>query len=54
MPAASYGTPAEWRELTTEVEDGVRVPSLGPYPTRGDYEHCFTLSGRALGKFLPR
>jgi hypothetical protein len=52
MPAASYGTPDEWHELTTEVEDGVRVPSLGPYPARGDYEHCFTLSG-ALGEFLP-
>jgi hypothetical protein len=51
MAAETYGTPDEWRELTTEVVDGVRVASLGPYPSRGDYEHCFTLSC-AGGEFL--
>src|SRR5262249_27742599 len=26
-----------------ERENGVSIPALGPYPSRGDYEHCFTL-----------
>ncbi len=52
MPASSYGTPEQWWDLTTEVEDGIRVASLGPYPARGEYEHCFTLSG-ANGEFVP-
>jgi hypothetical protein len=51
MPASSYGTPEQWWELTTEIEDGVRVASLGPYPARGEYEHCFTLSD-ARGEFI--
>lgn len=34
-----YGSPEFW-ELTTK-EEGVQA--LGPYPSRGDYEHCFTL-----------
>jgi hypothetical protein len=51
MPGASYGTPEQWAELTTEVEDGVRIAALGPYPARGEYEHCFTLSG-ARGEFV--
>jgi hypothetical protein len=52
MPASSYGTPEQWRELTTEIEDGISVASLGPYPARGEYEHCLTLSG-PTGEFLP-
>jgi hypothetical protein len=28
------------------------VPALGPYPSRGDYEHCFTLES-ASGEFIP-
>jgi hypothetical protein len=27
------------------------VPALGPYPERGEYEHCFTLEGRH-GEFV--
>ena len=46
MPAESYGTPEEWHAQTTEVEDGMRIAALGPYPARGEYEHCFTLSER--------
>ncbi|MHB8526665.1 MAG: hypothetical protein ACYDD2_10980, partial [Candidatus Acidiferrales bacterium] len=26
--------------------------ALGPYPRRGEYEHCFTLQG-ARGEFIP-
>ncbi len=28
-----------------EVEGGRSIPALGPYPARGEYEHCFTLEG---------
>jgi hypothetical protein len=52
MPAESYGSPEQWLEQTTEIEDGVRVAALGPYPSRGDYEHCFTLES-ASGEFIP-
>jgi hypothetical protein len=52
MPPESYGSPEDWRAQTTEVEDGIRVPALGPYPSRGEYEHCFTLQ-TTCGDFLP-
>jgi hypothetical protein len=52
MPPESYGSPDEWRAQTTEVEDGIRIPALGPYPSRGEYEHCFTLQSIS-GDFLP-
>jgi hypothetical protein len=51
MPPESYGSPEEWRARTIEVEDGMRIPALGPYPSRGEYEHCFTLEDSA-GAFL--
>jgi hypothetical protein len=52
MPPEFYGSPDQWRALTSETEDGIRIPALGPYPARGDYEHCFTLQGSA-GDFEP-
>ncbi|MGH9699137.1 MAG: hypothetical protein ACRD52_06695 [Candidatus Acidiferrales bacterium] len=52
MPPESYGSPEGWHAQTTETEDGRRVPALGPYPSRGEYEHCFTLAG-PKGEFLP-
>jgi hypothetical protein len=52
MPPESYGSPDEWYAQTTEVEDGIRIAALGPYPSRGEYEHCFTLQTTASG-FLP-
>jgi hypothetical protein len=51
LPPESYGSPREWYEQTTETEDGIRIPALGPYPSRGDYEHCFTLEGIG-GEFI--
>jgi hypothetical protein len=45
MPAESYGSPAAWHAQTIEIVNGRNVPALGPYPSRGDYEHCFTLEG---------
>jgi hypothetical protein len=52
VPPESYGSPDTWRALTLETEDGIRVPALGPYPSRGEYEHCFTLES-ARGEFIP-
>lgn len=52
MPPESYGSPELWYAQTMETEDGIRVPALGPYPSRGEYEHCFTLAD-ARGEFLP-
>ena len=51
MPPETYGTPEQWYSQTVETEDGIRVPALGPFPKRGEYEHCFTLAG-PRGEFL--
>lgn len=45
MPPEAYGSPESWYGQTIEREDGILIPSLGPYPRRGEYEHCFTLQG---------
>lgn len=52
MPPESYGSPEMWRAQTTEVDSGAAILALGPYPSRGDYEHCFTLAG-SRGEFIP-
>jgi hypothetical protein len=52
MPPEFFGSPEMWYERTAEVEDGIRIPALGPYPSRGEYEHCFTLE-HANGRFMP-
>ena len=52
MPPELYGSPESWYAQTTETEDGIRVPALGPYPARGEYEHAFTLESTA-GEFIP-
>ena len=36
---------------TLEFVIGRGVAALGPYPSRGDYEHCFTLEG-PRGEFV--
>lgn len=51
-PPESYGSPDLWYAQTIEVEDGIHVPALGPFPSRGEYEHCFTIEG-TRGEFLP-
>lgn len=50
-PPESYGSPGRWFDETAETDNGVRVPALGPFPSRGEYEHCFTLE-TAAGGFL--
>jgi hypothetical protein len=51
MPPESFGSPAEWQSQTTEIVNGRNVPALGPYPARGEYEHCFTVEGPG-GEFI--
>lgn len=51
-PPESYGPPERWYAQTIEVEDGIRIPALGPFPSRGEYEHCFTLESTS-GEFIP-
>jgi len=51
LPPEAYGPPRDWYAQTIERADGVSVPALGPYPERGEYEHCFTLAGPS-GEFL--
>lgn len=49
MPPEAYGSPDNWWMQTMDSESG--IPALGPYPSRGEYEHCFTLQG-AKGEFI--
>jgi hypothetical protein len=51
LPPESYGSPEQWYAETIEIENGRSIPALGPYPSRGDYEHCFTLEG-PRGEFV--
>jgi hypothetical protein len=51
LPAEAYGSPRTWWAQTLEVDDGFSIPALGPYPARGDYEHCLTLEGER-GEFV--
>jgi hypothetical protein len=51
MPPESYGSPEQWHAETMEMENGRGIAALGPYPSRGDYEHCFTLEG-PCGEFV--
>jgi hypothetical protein len=51
VPPEVYGSPRAWYSQTIEIANGRSVPALGPYPSRGDYEHCFTLAG-PRGEFV--
>jgi hypothetical protein len=51
VPPEVYGSPQAWYAQTIERENGVSIPALGPYPSRGEYEHCFTLEG-PRGEFV--
>jgi hypothetical protein len=43
VPPETYGSPRRWYAQTMELADGRSIPALGPYPSRGEYEHCLTL-----------
>ena len=51
VPPEVYGSPLAWYAQTVEIENGRSIPALGPYPSRGEYEHCFTLEG-PRGEFI--
>jgi len=51
LPPEAYGSPRAWYAQTLERENGVSIPALGPYPSRGEYEHCFTIEG-PRGEFI--
>jgi hypothetical protein len=51
MAPESYGSARAWYAQTLEIANGQSVPALGPYPERGEYEHCFTLEG-PRGEFV--
>jgi len=51
LPPETYGSPRNWWAQTIEIEGGRGIPALGPYPARGEYEHCFTLEG-PRGEFV--
>jgi hypothetical protein len=51
VPPETYGSPRNWYLQTTEHLGGQSVAALGPYPSRGDYEHCFTLE-TPRGEFI--
>ena len=51
LPAEAYGSPRAWWAQTVEMANGRSIPTLGPYPARGDYEHCLTLEGKS-GEFV--
>ncbi|HEY2823067.1 MAG TPA: hypothetical protein VGJ06_18625 [Candidatus Acidoferrum sp.] len=51
LPAEAYGSPRAWWAQTLEIADRRSIPALGPYPARGEYEHCLTLEGpSSVGK----
>jgi hypothetical protein len=47
-----YGPHELWYARTIETNNGIEIPALGPFPSRGEYEHCFTIQS-AAGEFLP-
>lgn len=51
-PPEAYGSPDDWYAQSLDREDGILIPALGPFPRRGEYEHCFTLQG-PRGEFIP-
>jgi hypothetical protein len=55
LPPESYGSPERWYAETMEAKDPANyfctLPALGPYPSRGDWEHCFTVE-TPIGGFL--
>jgi hypothetical protein len=52
LPPETYGSKDEWYHDTAEL-CGLRIiASLGPYPRRGEWEHCMTLATPG-GQYVP-
>lgn len=43
---ATRETPDQWIKMTSETVKGRRVERMGPYPTRGYYEHLATIEDK--------
>lgn len=43
VPPEFFVSPEHWAVYTREEEDGHSFQALGSFPSRGEYEHCFTL-----------
>ena len=52
MPPEHYGSPEDWAQNQIETVDGLRIPNLGPYPSRGEYELSMRFQTRS-GDFAP-
>lgn len=50
-PPEMYGSPRLWWAQTVQRENGEFIPALGPYPSRGEYEHSFVIEG-PKGEFV--
>lgn len=44
-PPDHFGSRAMWEAQTVERVDGIFIAALGPYPSRGDYDHFYTMEG---------
>jgi len=51
VPPEVFGSPRAWYAQTNEIAGGRNIAALGPYPSRGEYEHCFTLE-TPKGEFI--
>ena len=54
-PPEEYGTPETWGKLGEEIVGVMTVDTAGPFPSRGEYELCYTLSSdlTETGEFVP-
>jgi|SRR5208282_2167740 len=54
-PPEEYGTPETWGKLGEEIVGMMTVDTAGPFPSRGEYELCYTLSSNLTesGDFVP-
>lgn len=43
LPPSHFVSPAHWAVYTREEEDGRTFQALGAFPSRGEYEHMYTL-----------
>lgn len=44
-PPSNYGTPRDWVQMTGERQGFEGIPTFGLYPSRGEYEHFYTVEG---------
>lgn len=54
-PPEEYGSPETWGKLGEEIVGCMTVDTAGPFPSRGEYELCYTLSSDLgpTGSFVP-